>query len=63
MKQALANLVDNAIKYSGERRRLRVAARRDGGDGVAVEVADEGIGIPLAERGANLREVLSHRTE
>ncbi len=33
MKQALANLVDNAIKYSGERRRLRVAARRDGGRG------------------------------
>jgi signal transduction histidine kinase len=49
MKQALANLVDNAMKYSGDRRHIRVAARRDGG-GVAVEVADEGIGIPVSER-------------
>jgi two-component system phosphate regulon sensor histidine kinase PhoR len=49
MKQALANLVDNAMKYSGGRRRIRVAARREGG-GVAVEVADDGIGIPLSER-------------
>jgi signal transduction histidine kinase len=49
MKQALANLVDNAMKYSADRRRLRVAARREGA-GVAVEVADEGVGIPLAER-------------
>jgi signal transduction histidine kinase len=49
MKQALANLVDNAMKYSGDRRHIRVAARRDGG-GVAVEVADDGIGIPVSER-------------
>lgn len=48
MKQALANLVDNAIKYSGERRRLRVSARHVGGE-VQVEVADEGLGIPAAE--------------
>ena len=48
MKQALANLVDNAIKYSGERRRLRVSARHTG-DEVLVEVADEGLGIPPAE--------------
>src|SRR5262245_25671007 len=45
MKQALANLVDNAIKYSGERRRLRVSAR-PARDEVLVEVADEGLGIP-----------------
>ena len=49
MKQALANLVDNAMKYSGDRRHVRVAARRDGG-GIAVEVADDGIGVPLSER-------------
>jgi signal transduction histidine kinase len=48
IKQALANLVDNAIKYSGERRRLAVTARRDGGE-VRIEVADEGIGIPPPE--------------
>lgn len=49
MKQALANLVDNAMKYSGDRRHIRVAVRRDGA-GVAVEVADDGIGVPLSER-------------
>jgi len=48
VKQALANLVDNAIKYSGERRRLSVGARSDG-DRVAIEIADEGIGIPAGE--------------
>ena len=48
LKQALANLVDNAVKYSGERRRLRVSARRRG-DEAALEVADEGIGIPASE--------------
>jgi len=46
--QALANLVDNAIKYSGERKTLRVSATvRDGRLALAVE--DEGIGIPAAE--------------
>jgi signal transduction histidine kinase len=48
IKQALANLVDNAIKYSGEHRRLRVGARLDGGH-VLIEVADGGVGIPAAE--------------
>jgi signal transduction histidine kinase len=47
-KQALANLVDNAIKYSGEGRRLRVSARRAGAH-VCVEVADDGVGIPAGE--------------
>jgi len=49
LKQALANLLDNAMKYSADRRKIRVAARREDG-GVAVEVADEGIGIPIPER-------------
>jgi signal transduction histidine kinase len=48
IKQAMANLVDNAIKYSGERRHLAVAARRQG-DEVRIEVADEGVGIPPSE--------------
>jgi signal transduction histidine kinase len=46
--QALGNLVDNAIKYSGERRTLRVRAQRIGDD-LALSVEDEGIGIPPAE--------------
>jgi len=50
VSQALANLVDNAIKYSAERKSLRVDARiRD--DHLALSVADEGIGIPPEEQG------------
>jgi signal transduction histidine kinase len=48
IKQALANLVDNALKYSTERRRLGLSARRED-DWVVIEVADEGIGIPPEE--------------
>jgi len=49
MKQALANLVDNAIKYSDERRRLGVTARRVGNE-VCIVVSDEGVGIPAREQ-------------
>ncbi|HEU5191589.1 MAG TPA: HAMP domain-containing sensor histidine kinase [Methylomirabilota bacterium] len=49
MQQAVANLVDNAIKYSDARRHLTVTARR-ADDAVAVAVADEGIGIPPREQ-------------
>ena len=48
--QALANLVENAIKYSGDRRAVRVTARRQGGE-VVVAVADDGIGIAPGELG------------
>jgi signal transduction histidine kinase len=46
--QALSNLVDNAIKYAGERKTLRVSAALVG-DRLALSVADEGIGIAPAE--------------
>jgi len=50
VRQALANLVDNAIKYSTDRRVLQVeGVVRDGQ--LAVSVADEGIGIPPEEQG------------
>jgi signal transduction histidine kinase len=48
--QALSNLIDNAIKYSGERKALRVSAGLLGGE-LALSVADEGIGIAPAEHG------------
>ncbi len=48
--QALANLVDNAIKYSGEGKALRVDARIEAGR-LALSVTDEGIGIPREEQG------------
>lgn len=50
VSQALANLVDNAIKYSGERKSLRVDARIQAGQ-LALSVADEGIGILPEEQG------------
>jgi signal transduction histidine kinase len=49
VSQALANLLDNAIKYSGAHKVLRVeAGSRDGH--LALSVADEGIGIPREEQ-------------
>jgi signal transduction histidine kinase len=48
--QALANLIDNAIKYSAERPSLTVEARIVQGQ-LALTVADEGIGIPREEQG------------
>jgi signal transduction histidine kinase len=47
--QALANLVDNAIKYSAERRAIRVDASVVDGH-LAIAVEDEGIGVPLGEQ-------------
>jgi signal transduction histidine kinase len=47
--QALANLVDNAIKYSAEERSIAVDARRSG-DRLALSVSDHGVGIPAAEQ-------------
>lgn len=48
--QALANLVDNAIKYSGEHKTVTVEARLVG-DELALSVADAGVGIPREEQG------------
>ena len=47
--QALANLLDNAIKYSANDRALGVEACVEGGE-LALSVADRGIGIPRAEQ-------------
>jgi signal transduction histidine kinase len=48
--QALANLIDNAIKYSGAERLVAIDARREG-DRLALSVADRGVGIPPEEHG------------
>jgi two-component system, OmpR family, phosphate regulon sensor histidine kinase PhoR len=51
LRQVLANLLDNAIKFSPAGAKVTVSARamRDRGT-VEFEVADEGIGIPHAEQ-------------
>jgi PAS domain S-box-containing protein len=45
IEQVLANLVENALKYTPEGGEVRVTVRQDAG-GVRVSVADEGIGLP-----------------
>jgi two-component system sensor histidine kinase SenX3 len=45
---AIFNLLDNAIKYSDPDSTVEVRSRRDG-DVVAIEVSDQGIGIPAAD--------------
>src|SRR5688572_10436668 len=49
MAQAISNLVDNAIKYSGEVKQLSIKTETLGSD-LAIEIADRGIGIPRAEQ-------------
>jgi signal transduction histidine kinase len=44
MSRAVLNLIDNAIKYSGDDRRIEVRVRQTPQE-VAIEVADHGIGI------------------
>ena len=49
LRQVLANLVDNAIKYSPDGGPVEVAVGRDG-ELVRFDVHDEGMGIPAAEQ-------------
>jgi signal transduction histidine kinase len=47
---AVVNLLDNAWKYSGEEKRVKLSARRSG-DSVVIEVQDNGVGLsPRATR-------------
>jgi signal transduction histidine kinase len=48
LAQAVLNLVDNAIRYSDQAKRIEVSVCMRGGD-IAIEIADHGIGIPRAE--------------
>ncbi len=49
-QQVIANLVDNAVKYSGDRGRVLLSACEKEGD-VLISVSDEGMGIPSEEIG------------
>jgi signal transduction histidine kinase len=49
IRQALANLVDNAVKYSDDGKSIVVSLRRDG-DRLDLSVQDEGIGISRSEQ-------------
>jgi signal transduction histidine kinase len=54
----LINLIDNAIRYSGEQKWLRITASRQGED-VSIVIADHGDGIPADEGAARTTQVLS----
>jgi signal transduction histidine kinase len=49
MGQAISNLLDNAIKYSGKVKQISIAARTVGSN-LSIEIADQGVGIPRAEQ-------------
>lgn len=49
IRQAFANLLDNALKYTPEGGRVRLSCACAGGE-VVVRVADTGPGIPAAEQ-------------
>jgi signal transduction histidine kinase len=48
LRQVLANLVDNAIKYTPRGGHVELSARRTPA-GVAIEVRDDGVGIPARD--------------
>jgi signal transduction histidine kinase len=50
LTQALSNLLDNAIRYSGESKRIDLLASADDTH-LILAVADQGVGIPAEERG------------
>jgi signal transduction histidine kinase len=50
ISQALLNLLDNAVKYSGQSKEIGVRMSVDGGE-IAIDVEDHGIGIDPAEQG------------
>ena len=55
LQRAITNLVDNAVKYGGGARLVMGPAGSGDRPGVAVEVLDDGPGIPDAERSAMLQ--------
>ncbi|MGE5491850.1 MAG: sensor histidine kinase [Actinomycetota bacterium] len=52
LRVAVSNLLDNAVKYSPQDGPVALTTRLDGDGGIAIEVADQGIGIPKDMREA-----------
>ncbi|HZS01337.1 MAG TPA: ATP-binding protein [Chloroflexota bacterium] len=69
LEQVIANLIENAIKYSPRGGTVRVTAGPRGADTVSLAVSDEGIGIPEERQGelfrpfARVEHVLTQQTQ
>ena len=53
--RAIWNLLDNAVKYSGDSREIEVTVEAAGGE-VTIAVQDRGLGIPAAEQSGIFRK-------
>lgn len=51
LKEALSNLIDNAIKYSGESVQIKISSSASTDGYTHISVTDNGMGIPLKEQG------------
>lgn len=51
LKEAISNLIDNAIKYSKESVDIHISSRTDSAGMTLISVEDNGIGIPQKEQG------------
>lgn len=49
LTRALVNLLENAIKYSGDKKSIEVSARQAGARSIEISISDRGIGIPPRE--------------
>ena len=54
-EQAIENLLANAMKYSGDVKRIEIEAKRANGH-IVISVTDHGIGIPRREQGRIFRK-------
>lgn len=50
LREVLSNLIDNAIKYSGKKVCIRLAAQQTSEGSLSLSVRDNGIGIPQSEQ-------------
>ena len=50
LREALSNLIDNAVKYSGEEVTITFASQKHPDGSVSVSVRDDGWGIPLKDQ-------------
>ncbi len=50
LKEAISNLIDNAVKYSGESVTIHISSRQNVDGSYLIRVKDNGLGIPLKDQ-------------